>query len=101
MPDNKQGRYQRSRGLWSSEELNKKPSRFICENANVKGQLNLTSASFCSWVIEELLPNECLQPGISQTRVCKQLDHGDISLDFKSFQQAKVPTLMGTRGKML
>ncbi len=44
-------------------DLNKKASRFIWENANVKGQLNLTIAKFCEWVNEDLLPNETLEPG--------------------------------------
>ena len=61
--ENKQGRYQHSGLLWSNEELNRKATKFIRENANVKGQPNLTSAGFCSWVNEELLPNKCLEPG--------------------------------------
>ena len=62
IPENKQGRYQRRGILWSSESLNKKATKYIHENANVKGQLNLTAGSFCSWVNEYLLPNECLEP---------------------------------------
>ncbi len=62
--DNKQGRYQWRGQLWSSEELNKKATSYIRENCNVKGQPNLTSDSFCSWVNECLLPNSsCLEPG--------------------------------------
>lgn len=61
--ENKQGRYQRSGLLWSSEELNKKASGYIRENACVRGTPNLTSGSFCSWVNECLLPNACLEPG--------------------------------------
>ena len=40
--ESKQGKYQRSGVMWSSEELNKKAARYIRENANVKGQLTLT-----------------------------------------------------------
>lgn len=29
----------------------------------VKGKANLTAGSFCSWIDEELLPNETLEPG--------------------------------------
>lgn len=61
--DNKQGTYQRKGLLWSSEELNKKASKFVRENVNIKGQPNLTSGSFCSWINECLLPNSCLVPG--------------------------------------
>lgn len=46
IPDNKQGKYQCSGVLWSSEDLNRKASRYVCENANVKGKANLTTASF-------------------------------------------------------
>ena len=63
IPENKQGRYQRTGILWSSEELNKKATRFIQSNANVKGQPNLTSGDFCQWVNNDLLPNACLEPG--------------------------------------
>ena len=40
--ESKQGKYQRSGVMWSSEELNKKAARYIRENANVKGQPTLT-----------------------------------------------------------
>lgn len=56
IPENKQGRYQRHGLLWSLEELNKKACAYVRENANVKGQVNLTAGSFCSWVNESLLP---------------------------------------------
>jgi hypothetical protein len=63
IPDNKQGKYQRSGILWSSEDLNRRASKYIRENANVKGKPNLTTASFCQWVNVELLPNVSLPPG--------------------------------------
>ena len=63
IPDTKQGRYQRSGILWSSEDLNKKAYKFVRENTNVKGRPNLTKHSFCHWVNDELLPNEILEPG--------------------------------------
>ena len=37
IPESKQGKYQRSGILWPNEDLNKKATRFIRENANVKG----------------------------------------------------------------
>lgn len=61
--ENKQGHYQRTGLLWSNEKLNKKASEYVRENANVKGAPNLTSASFCSWINDFLLPNSCLEPG--------------------------------------
>ena len=63
IPDTKQGRYQRSGILWSSEDLKKKAYKFVRENTNVKGRPNLTKHSFCRWVNDELLPNEILEPG--------------------------------------
>ena len=63
IPDNKQGKYQRSGVLWSSENLNKKAIRYVRNNNNVKGKPNLTVHSFCEWINEDLLPNETLQPG--------------------------------------
>ena len=63
VPDNKQGRYQRSGILWSSEELNEKATKYVRENANVKGQPNLTAGSFCQWINDHLLPNSNLEPG--------------------------------------
>lgn len=61
--ETKQGRYQRTGVLWKNEDLNKKATQYIRENAFVKGRANLTAGSFCSWVNEELLPNETLEPG--------------------------------------
>ena len=62
--ETKQGRYKRTGELWKNEDLNKKAARYIRENAFVKGRrANLTAGSFCSWVNEELLPNETLEPG--------------------------------------
>ncbi len=36
IPENKQGKYQRRGLLWSNEELNKKATTFVRENASVK-----------------------------------------------------------------
>ena len=58
----KQGAYQRRGVLWTNEQLNKKASRYIREHAAKKGSSNLTAGSFCQWV-NELLPNETLEPG--------------------------------------
>lgn len=63
IPSSKQGQYQRSGVLWSNEQLNKKSAAYIRDNAYVKGKPNLTSAQFCQWVNDSLLPNEVLVPG--------------------------------------
>jgi len=63
LPYSKQGQYQCSGVLWSSENLNKKALLFIRDNAHVKGKPNLTSGHFCQWVNDELLPNELPEPG--------------------------------------
>ena len=55
IPDTKQGRYERTGILWSSEHRNKKAYQHVQENVNVKGRPNMTSHSFCRWVNEELL----------------------------------------------
>ena len=61
--DSKQGKYQRTGVLWSSEELNAKAATFVRGNAAEKGQPNMTSGAFCQWVNESLLPNCSLKPG--------------------------------------
>ena len=61
--DSKQGRYQRSGILWSSEQLNKKVTEYVRQNSNVKGKPNLTTQSLCRWINEKLLPNKSLKPG--------------------------------------
>ena len=61
--ESNQGGYQRSGVIWKSEELNVKATKYIRQNAAVKGRPNLTVGSFCQWVNEELLPNETLEPG--------------------------------------
>lgn len=63
IPDNRQGHYERTGVLWSSEKLNKEASAYVREHANVKGDANLTSITFCQWVNEYLLPNSNLEPG--------------------------------------
>lgn len=63
IPQSQQGRHQRSGILWSSEELNKEASKYVRENCNVKGMPNLTIASFCHWINNDLLPNTFLEPG--------------------------------------
>ena len=63
IPENKQGMYQRSGVLWTSERLNQKAAKFIREYANKKGEPNLTIGKFCHWVNNDLLPNETLEPG--------------------------------------
>ena len=63
VPRSKQGQYQRTGVLWKNEDLNKKASRYIRDNAAVKGKPNLTAGKFCEWVNDDLLPNETLEPG--------------------------------------
>ena len=61
IPEGKQG--QQSGVMWSGEDQSKKATRYIRENASVKGQPNLTIGKFCHWVNDDLLPNETLEPG--------------------------------------
>ena len=63
IPENKQGKYQRTGVLWSSEELNDKATKFVRENAAVRGRPKMTAISFSEWVNEDLLPNSNLEPG--------------------------------------
>jgi len=62
-PDSLQGKYQRKGVVWQNEELNMDVRQYIRENANVKGQPNMSTASFCQWVNNELFPNHVLEPG--------------------------------------
>ncbi len=61
--ENMQGRYQCRGLLWSNEDLNMKATKYVRENASVKGQPNMTAGSFCQWVNECLLPSSCLEAG--------------------------------------
>ena len=63
IPESTQGKYQRSGIVWSREDLNKTATKYIRENADVKGKPNLTVGTFCNWINEDLLPNETLEPG--------------------------------------
>ena len=63
VPESTQGKYQRSGIVWSREDLNKRATKYVRENADVKGRPNLTVRSFSEWVNNELLPNETLEPG--------------------------------------
>ena len=63
LPESKQGKYQRNGVLWNNEELNEKARQYIRVNSSVKGQPNMTCASFCKWVNKTLLPNSTLEPG--------------------------------------
>ena len=62
-PDSLQGKYQRNGVVWQNEELNKDLRQYVRENANVKGEPNMTTASLCQWVNNELLSNHVLEPG--------------------------------------
>ena len=63
IPECKQGHYQRSGVVSHNEDLNRKATKYIRKNADVKGQPNLTVGMFCQWVNEDLLPNTALEPG--------------------------------------
>ena len=82
-PGSLQGRYQLTGVLGQNEELNKHVRKYVRENANIKGKPNMTTASFCQWVNNELLPNSVLEPGfprkISVDTARRWLHH----LDFK------------------
>ena len=41
--------------------MNESVRKYVRENANIKAKANMTSASFCKWVNEELLPNWVLE----------------------------------------
>lgn len=58
IPDCKQGKYQRSGVLWSSEDLNTKAIKYVRNNSSVKGRPNLTVGSFSEWINNALFPNE-------------------------------------------
>ena len=62
-PDTLQGKYQRSGVLWHSEDLNKRATKYVRENAAVKGRPNMKLVSFVKWVNDVLLPNHALEPG--------------------------------------
>ena len=49
--------------MWQNEELNKELRQYVRENTNVKGKPNMTTASLCQWVNNELLSNHVLEPG--------------------------------------
>ena len=61
IPDSQQGRYQRTGVLWSAESLDTKVSKYVRENANIKGHPKPHYSLFR--VNDELLPNEILKPG--------------------------------------
>ena len=63
LPESQQGHYQRSGVLWQNEELSKKATEYVRQNAALKGRPNLTSADFCRWINDSLLPHSTLEPG--------------------------------------
>ena len=67
LPDSKQGKYQRNGVLWQDEELNEKARQYVRVNSSVKGQPNMTCATFCKWVNKTLLPNTTLGPGFPRS----------------------------------
>ena len=58
-----QGGYRHSGVLWQNEELSKKATEYVRQNAAVKGRPNLTSADFCRWANDSLLSQSTLEPG--------------------------------------
>ena len=61
--ESQQGHYVRNNTLMSNEELCERAREYVRENAATRGRPNLTSAAFCQWVNNELLPNSVLDPG--------------------------------------
>ena len=47
----------------SNEEICKRASVYVRENAAPRGRPNLTASAFCHWVNNDLLPNSTLEPG--------------------------------------
>ena len=47
IPESTQGKYQCLGIIWSREDVNKKATKYIRENADVKGRLNLTIRAHC------------------------------------------------------
>ena len=74
--DTLQGKYQRTGILSQNEELNKKASKFVHENAFLKGKPNMTLSSFTKWVNQCLLPNYSLEPGYLEMYQLKLADVG-------------------------
>jgi len=58
-----QRKYQCKGVVWQNEGLNKNVRQYVRENANAKGKPNMSTASFCQWVNNELLLNHVLEPG--------------------------------------
>ena len=52
-----------------NEKLNKKAARYIRELASEKGKNNLTVATFCQWINENMLPNETFRSQVFQRRL--------------------------------
>ena len=89
VPESKQGEYQRSGVLWSNEDLNRKATKYIRENASVKGQPNLTVGKFCQWVNDDLLPNETLEPGFPRKVAIETATKWIIELGFNVVRKKK------------
>ena len=90
IPECKQGKYQRTSVLWTSEEVNKKAGDYFRSNANVKGKPNLTVAQFCHWVNNDLLPNETLEPGFPRKVVVKTARRWMHEIGFEVITKKKV-----------
>ena len=78
IPENEQGRYERSGVVWHNENFNKKAAVYIRSNSSVKGCPNLTVRKFCKLVNNDLLPNETLEPGFPRklgVETCRKWMH--------------------------
>lgn len=63
VPEFVKGRYKRMNAISKDEDLTRKATMYVRENAFKKGAPNMTSRSFCSWVNDDLLPNSTLESG--------------------------------------
>ena len=98
--DAQQGKYERQCVL-SDEELRSQASLWVRKNAFKKGEPNMTSAIFCDYINNHLLPNHHLLPHFPRTiSVCTAVRRLH-QLGFKLVSHKKVSILMGMSGKML
>ena len=84
--------------VWSREDLNKTATKYIRENADVKGKPNLTLGTICNWINEYLLPNETLEPGFRRKI---SMETGSTLLGLMLYQRRREHLLMGTNVMML
>ena len=64
--DSSRGKYERF-CLFNDEGIRLEASMWVRQNAHKKGAANMTAASFCEWVNNELLPSSTLPPFFPRT----------------------------------